>query len=109
VEVYKKKMLKKARGSWLLDRLLPRSGRMAWRVTRMSLYRDPIPESVLQLAVDIHKKTHADIRVDHLGTRDFEREWQAWMQTYDPFLVVRADINSPWHHVAVWDEPTFQG
>lgn len=111
VRAYKKAMFKKHKANWLTRITTLSSERVAWRMTPISIYRDPIPVSVLDTAIELSQKAKwpIEFRVEHLGTFDFEKAHEEYMKTYDPFLIVRVSRIGPWHHIAVWDEPTFKG
>lgn len=110
VEEYKEKKRSEALG-WKLW------SKTDWYMCRFSTYPHPVPVSVIQTALELVQVTSGTgVRIDYLGSLDYQqtadREAAAKrreMEMYDPFLVVRAGEGHPWHHIAVWDEPTFQG
>ncbi len=100
VENYKKKMLAE-----LTPHPPHKSSELVWGFVELENYSNPIPMSVLRLAVTIKSKL-PDCRlfVDALQ--------QKYRFLNDPLLVVsEPPSDKGWfgksYHVAVWDEPTF--
>lgn len=74
-----------------------------WCATNLSLYNKPIPEFVLNYALQI--KEHADerveFRVEELTVTNIPH------RSLDPFLIVVSHKES--YYIAVWNEPKFEG
>jgi len=75
-----------------------------WRMTKIEEYKLPIPEFVLNKALQVKKAMpNVSIYIEHL--------------TVDPFLVVQTDDkgrNGQWYYterywIECWDEPKFEG
>lgn len=67
-----------------------------WHTTKISKYREPIPEFVLSKAVEIKKEIPAvDFAIQHMEV------------VPDPFLI--AFLGSESYYVEVWEEPKFEG
>lgn len=94
VELYKDKMLVKARAE--LKRNKDVDNEAHWRTTRIDLYKDAIPESIIRQAIQI-KEALPEVRL--------EIE-QLTIAKPDPFL--KATHNGVEFYVAVWDEPHFE-
>lgn len=69
-----------------------------WHTIPIDEYPRPIPEYVLQTAVDLKKKCPA--------TEFFIEVLQFQRRELDPFMVAR-DPNGNTHYLEVWDEPDF--
>jgi hypothetical protein len=72
-----------------------------WRDTKISEYKEPIPDWVLERALSV-KRECADLAVN------FEIDWLE--ENPDPFLVVYVGekySHEEEYYIAVWDEPKF--
>lgn len=85
---------------------MPRRPRPSWECTEISRYPDPIPEFVLNKAVQIKKALPTcELVIEHLT------------ETKDPFLIVQTRMPYKYpptqpterYYVEVWDEPKFEG
>jgi hypothetical protein len=74
--------------------------RAEWSEVALAKYGEPVPEYVLNKAIEIKEKCPpATFLVDSLVVREERR-------TLDPFLIVRQDDET--YYVEVWDEPKFE-
>jgi hypothetical protein len=76
----------------------------AWREQPIKEYKEPVPEFVLQKAIQIKKAVPGCvIAIEHLE------------ESPDPFLIVHTDMGSSYktpteaYYVEVWNEPKFEG
>lgn len=94
VEEYRKKMI--TQGTKNLTAQEKRDGvRVFWKDTSIKFYRKPIPENVLQRAIQIKQAIpEVDLHISFLTQGN-----------PDPFLV--ASLGSEKYYVDVWDEPAF--
>lgn len=110
VEDYKRSQTRKARlKKYGALSFIPFYGNtLRWRVCRFASFSEAIPASILEKSIEIQKNLDAggQIRVAYLSDQDMEEKYA---RSLDPFIVVRSHGDRPWHHVMVWDEPTFQG
>jgi hypothetical protein len=75
-----------------------------WRATPISAYKKPIPEFVLNKAVQIAEKCpKAEFTIEELQVERYQRIQRTLP---DPFLV--AKLGSESFFVEVWDEPLFE-
>lgn len=86
------------KGKWLF-------GKQQWHTTELSRFSGPVPADVLELALKVRENVGGRFQVEYLAKEELERRYNFDLD--DPFLLVRADENSPWHHIAVWNEPKF--
>lgn len=107
VKEYKARRQHEARRQAGLYWFNPNRTYLKWRTCSVNRFSEAIPISVLKLANDLqHYFGGVNLNIDYLSEDDMEVKYA---RTYDPFLMVRASRTSKWHHVAVWDEPTFEG
>jgi hypothetical protein len=67
-----------------------------WRIRNMSNYDQPVPEFVLNKAVQIQEAMpEANLQIEQLGVED-----------PDPFLI--ASFDDERYYIEVWDEPAFE-
>jgi hypothetical protein len=96
ISEYKQQKLKEA------EKHLQRSGkhykfRVAWSMTDITKYKKPIPEFVLQKALEIKDVVpYVSFKVDELSYQPMP----------DPFLV--AELEQERYYIEVWDEPKFE-
>jgi len=100
VEAYKKKMR-----SATMRKFHGNSGysyRVEWAATPLKSYSHPIPEFVLNKAVQIAEKLpKAQFVIEDLRVRQETRT-----RNFDPFLIV--SLGEEQYYVEVWDEPKFE-
>jgi hypothetical protein len=89
--------------------------RVSWKSTLLRNYTSPIPEFVLNKAVQVAEAVpQATFTVDHLNIRKRKRNpalARATRHDWDPFLQVSFGTGHKreTYYIEVWDEPKFEG
>lgn len=102
-------------GGALTAMLLVDAPRFVWQQRGLSVYKLPVPASVLRTAIAVQRAADAHKVPISLLVDSLVRENAPRARAYDPFLVVSEgmfplDESGPISaHIAVWDEPTFEG